>query len=271
MGSLTTVEFRGDTLFAVERDDGVFVAVKPISERLGLVWSNQHRRIKRDPVLSEGMAMMAIPSAGGAQETTCLALRYLNGWLFGIDSSRVKPELRERVLAYQRECYDVLADHFLGPRAAAQPIRVPEPVADANQRAQEHKLDMVREMRLIGGPAKAYALWRKLGLEDAEPEPVPPSVISQALERDFLSDVVALSLQGIAEAYGIWTGTPAQLLAEMEEGATPADRRDSRWPRSAQGLGISVKRVAPLLANRGIVIERRHSEIRTITLRFIEG
>lgn len=195
MGSLTTVEFRGDTLFTVERDDGVFIAVKPISDRLGLKWSGQHDRLRRDPLLGEGVRVIRIPSLGGAQETTCLALRCVNGWLFGIDSARVKPELRERVLAYQRECYDVLADHFLGPRGAAAPIRVPDPIADSNLRVEEHKLGLVREMRLIGGPAKAYALWRKLGLIDAgpttlpaaidEPAPLDPAVAVAAV-RDFL-------------------------------------------------------------------------------------
>lgn len=36
-----------------------------------------------------------------------------DGWLFGIDSSRIKDEaVRERVILYQRECYQVLYDHF---------------------------------------------------------------------------------------------------------------------------------------------------------------
>ena len=42
-----------------------------------------------------------------------------NGWLFGIDANRVKPELRATVIAYQRECYRVLAAHFHG-KAQAQ-------------------------------------------------------------------------------------------------------------------------------------------------------
>lgn len=37
----------------------------------------------------------------------------LNGWLFGIDASRVKPESRDRLIQYQAECFDVLANYFL--------------------------------------------------------------------------------------------------------------------------------------------------------------
>lgn len=41
-----------------------------------------------------------------------LKLDLLNGWLFGISETRVKPELKEKVLNYKRRCYAVLANHF---------------------------------------------------------------------------------------------------------------------------------------------------------------
>lgn len=79
MGKVVTVEFRRDTLFAVERDDGVYVAVKPIVQSLGLDWKAQHRRITEDAILSEGVVMAAIPSPGGIQETFCLRLDLVKG------------------------------------------------------------------------------------------------------------------------------------------------------------------------------------------------
>jgi hypothetical protein len=42
----------------------------------------------------------------------CLPLDHLNGWLFGVDVARVRPELRERMSRYRAECFDVLARHF---------------------------------------------------------------------------------------------------------------------------------------------------------------
>ena len=71
-------------------DDGVFVALKPICDSMGLPWNRQRRRIQRDPILSEGGTMVVLPSPGGAQETLCLKLELINGWLFTIDESRVK-------------------------------------------------------------------------------------------------------------------------------------------------------------------------------------
>lgn len=56
-----------------------------------------HERINRDPVLAEGILVMGMPSPGGMQETTCLRLDLVHGWLFTIDESRVASGLRLRV------------------------------------------------------------------------------------------------------------------------------------------------------------------------------
>ncbi|WP_336368925.1 phage antirepressor N-terminal domain-containing protein, partial [Avibacterium paragallinarum] len=46
------------------------------------------------------------------QQTLCLPIQYLNGWLFGIDVKRVKPEIRETLITYKRECYQALFDYW---------------------------------------------------------------------------------------------------------------------------------------------------------------
>lgn len=125
MSKIVTVDFRSDTLFAVERDDGVYVAIKPICDTLGIDWKGQRDRIARSPVLSEGRCVMPLPSVGGTQETVCLRLDLINGWLFGIDAERVRPECRDRVLEYQRECYRVLFEHFYGKAADRHPAGNP--------------------------------------------------------------------------------------------------------------------------------------------------
>lgn len=45
-------------------------------------------------------------------EMICLSLDYLSGWIFGINASRVKPMIKERLRRYQRACYKVLAKAF---------------------------------------------------------------------------------------------------------------------------------------------------------------
>lgn len=113
------IPFHGHDLVTVERDGKIYAAVKPICEAIGLDWVSQHKRLRRDPVLSTCMVIMTIrlPGDPRTREVVFLPLSKLNGWLFGIDASRVKPELRAAVVDYQFNCYDLLYDHYHG-RAA---------------------------------------------------------------------------------------------------------------------------------------------------------
>lgn len=106
--ALISVQFHGQTLITIQHNDEPHVAMRPIVEAMGLDWQAQLQRIKRHPVLAQGVVMITTPSDGGTQETNCLPLKLLNGWLFGIDTNRVKPDIRETILMYQRECYDAL-------------------------------------------------------------------------------------------------------------------------------------------------------------------
>lgn len=159
MSQLVTVPFHGDTLFAVRDGAEIRVALKPITDRLGLDWSSQHKRIGRDPILSQGMVIMTIPSPGGAQDTATLPLGLLAGWLFGIDASRVKPEARDLVLTYQRECHATLFRRFFAPRDEA-PVRI-EP---AREESVSVRHGLVKEARQIFGTRAAGSLWFALGL-----------------------------------------------------------------------------------------------------------
>jgi hypothetical protein len=117
-----TVGFHGDELVVVlvegEQESTVFVPLRPICDNLGVSWAGQRERIMRDEVLAEvaqGVRVTRTPAKGGTQEMLCLPLDYLAGWLFGITASRVKPELRERITLYRRDCYRHLANAFRAP------------------------------------------------------------------------------------------------------------------------------------------------------------
>lgn len=127
-----TIDFYGDEIPAalVVIDEAgrqvVYVPVRPLVEYMGLSWSGQRERINRDAVLSvmaQGVRVTRTPEQGGSQVMLCLPLDYINGFLFGINANRVKPELRERLITYQRECYQVLAAAFLDPAAAVERLR----------------------------------------------------------------------------------------------------------------------------------------------------
>lgn len=116
------VLFYEDEITAVRvRRDGeiqVFVPLRPIVELLGLDWSGQLRRVRNDAVLAEEVQPVRVETAGGPQEMPCLPLDMLNGWLFGINANRVREDVRERLVRYQRDCYRVLYEAFNEGRLA---------------------------------------------------------------------------------------------------------------------------------------------------------
>lgn len=176
MSRLTTVNFKNDTLFAIESEEGIHVAIKPICDSLGIEWRKQRERIQRDPILSEGSTMMGLPSPGGQQETVVLRLDLVSGWLMGIDESRVKDEeTRQRVLAYKRECHAVLYGHFF-KRSTGAEILPPAPRMDepVNVRRQ-----LVAEARQTFGVQASRQLWLKLGL------PTVPAMFSGFEQQEF--------------------------------------------------------------------------------------
>lgn len=109
---LTSIDFHGQTLLATVQDNVVYTALKPICENIGLSWNAQFERIKRDEVLAEGIRMIRTPTKGGFQDVVCLPLTLLNGWLFGVDTNRVKVEIKETLITYKRECYQALFDYW---------------------------------------------------------------------------------------------------------------------------------------------------------------
>ena len=124
MGSqITEVAFCGAAILVALIDGTPYVAVRSICEALGIDVLGQIQRIRRHPVLSKGSCVTHAPSSGGPQQTTMLRLDKLNGWLFGISASRVKPELRARLVQYQAECFDVLAQHFGNKPDAAPSLK----------------------------------------------------------------------------------------------------------------------------------------------------
>lgn len=124
-----TILFYEDEIVAVVVDESgrqqIYVPLRPICDYLGLDWPSQYKRVRRDPVLSEATNSVVItttefdPSSNRPRTGAmiCLPLKYLNGWLFGVNANRVKDNLRERLIRYQRECYDILAQAFQSPAA----------------------------------------------------------------------------------------------------------------------------------------------------------
>ena len=107
------MNFHNQTLITLEKDGVAYVAMKPICENIGLDWEAQRQRISRDEVLNSTACMIkAVATDGKNRELLCLPIHYLNGWLFGVDTNRVKAEIRETLITYKKECYQALFDYW---------------------------------------------------------------------------------------------------------------------------------------------------------------
>lgn len=105
--------------------DTVRVAMRQVCDAIGMNWPSQYKKIMGDEVLSKGVVVMTTAFDRHGQEMVTLPLELLHGWLFMIDVSRVNAAARPKVIAYQRECYQVLHDYWVkgsatNPRFAAQ-------------------------------------------------------------------------------------------------------------------------------------------------------
>ena len=126
MSNIQTINFNNQQLLTVEKDGIRYVAVKPICENLGLDWASQFTKIKNNLVLNEGIVIITTPSEGGPQQTVCLPINMINGWLFTINPNRVSEEIKPLVIYYQKECYRALFEFWNKPKNV-EPSKPVEP------------------------------------------------------------------------------------------------------------------------------------------------
>jgi len=172
-----TVEFHGDELVVVlvETEAGrvAYVPIRPLCEAIGLAWSPQRRRIERDSTLSEEamIVTVTVTKSGGVKRGNpnmlALPVEFLNGWLFGVNPDRVRPELRETVIRYRRECHRVLAQAFgpavvtaFGPDedTAAELVKVRE-FGLAIARLADEQLRLGSRVSVVEGRLDAARQW----------------------------------------------------------------------------------------------------------------
>jgi hypothetical protein len=150
--SITVVRVEGGT---------IFVPIRPICERIGIDWSSQSKRIHRDPVLSaEARRVVVMTTHRGGQETLCLPLEFMHGWLFGLNASRAHPDLREALIRYQRDCYRVLAEAFAQNRVTAAPTVEGVAIEELLQSADDPEAQAYRMALAIANIARQQLVLR---------------------------------------------------------------------------------------------------------------
>jgi hypothetical protein len=87
-----------------------WVSVKDICLNIGIDNTRQQNKLKSNPAFEA--KLVKAQTAGGMQEVFCIPLEKLNGWLFTINPNRVRADIKEKLIAYQNECFEVLYNHF---------------------------------------------------------------------------------------------------------------------------------------------------------------
>jgi len=159
------VDFYGDGIPVAEGPDGeLYVALRPITDFLGLAFSPQRRRVLRDETLSARMRGVLMTAADGRQRTLlCVPLDLLPGWLFGVTPTQAKPEVREKLKRYRSDCFRVLWEAFKGETAPVPRtiVATPEPgvsgatialeIATAVQHLAQNQLEIEQRLANVAG------------------------------------------------------------------------------------------------------------------------
>lgn len=201
-----TVDFYGDEITTALVDINgrivMYVPIRPICKYLGLAWSGQFERIQRDKVLSQVAKSVRVTrtnsdSPRGDPDALCLPVEFLNGWLFGINASRVKQEHQEKIIRYQLECYRVLWEAFnvQAPVATQSTSTLEQIRATALAVAQLAEQQMEMEGRLTKRLDKAAEVFigfdRRLGM--LENKLSPAALVTDSQAEEISSTVKALA------------------------------------------------------------------------------
>lgn len=164
---ICNIPFHQDILIAVIHNGQPHAAMKPICDSIGIDWEGQRQRINRDEVLSEATFITKAPSDGGEQDTLFLPISMLQGWMFGISISRVKPKLRPKLFQFKRECYQVLHDYFtkgeaVNPRKASQKALPDKLTAEQQEAIKQLVLTRGKALPKEHQPKGIITLWSAL-------------------------------------------------------------------------------------------------------------
>jgi hypothetical protein len=257
------VDFYGDHIpGAITADGEVYIPLRPLTDFLGLAWSPQRLRALRDRVLAARLRTVHMTGADGRQrDLLCLPLDLLPGWLFGIDTSRVRTELAGRLDLYRAECFRVLWRAFQAETPALSgPVTAEGPLSLAQVRElgialqQIAEQGMAHESRLTRVEGRLDNAARFIGQMQKRLERVEARVAPAALLTDEQRTTLTMRVKAVAVLIlgrnpaaanpfqGIWTelfrelGVPDSHHIPQHKYQAALDFLDA-WGRAVAGQG----------------------------------
>ncbi|MEL6628332.1 MAG: phage antirepressor N-terminal domain-containing protein [Bacteroidota bacterium] len=116
MSDIIKVPFHDTQITCVRDKDTFHTVIRPICDYIGVHGESQVTRIKKDPILGRVHGLHRVHDATNRlQNMVTLPNHYVHGWLFSIQANKIQnPEVRNRLILFQMDCYDVLFRHFTG-------------------------------------------------------------------------------------------------------------------------------------------------------------
>ncbi len=145
MNNLIAIPFHNQTITAINHHGKPYIAMRPIVENLGLSWGSQRIKIM-DRFGSRVSIIDTRDTLNRKQKMLCLPVSKIAGFLYSINPSKVKPELRQTIIDYQEQCDEVLDAYFRG-----------ELQHKANYHLEQHQ-------HLLDGIFKNHPLWYRASL-----------------------------------------------------------------------------------------------------------
>ena len=209
---LSPVAFHGDTIYCISYQNQPYTAMKPIVENMGLNWPSQSAKLNACKA-RWGVAIIAIPSTSGEQNTLCMPVRKLPAYLASINPNKVRPELREKIIRYQNECDDVLWNYWTKERAGKSSALPPSDRSELKALV-DAKLSMFPDS--VQGKARAE-LWTRFNrrFRIAEYAQLPAGKMADA--RDYIITLELRAVKGIETK-----AAPAPALVPAKKPAKPA-------------------------------------------------
>jgi hypothetical protein len=136
----------------LSKDGTYWIALPPILVFFGIsLESRLLKDIKKDPILGPARAVLTVQVSNADQKQgrkmTCLPEHFIYGWLFTLPNN--SPE----IIAYKKECYNLLYQHFHGAITGRREMlqeryEVERAIAEKKLYLQKHSTD-IKELKLL--------------------------------------------------------------------------------------------------------------------------
>lgn len=143
---LMPVPFYGDTLVLVNEEGTPYVAMRAVVENMGLDWASQYTKLTAK-FEATVVIITTVGETGKNRDMVCLPLRKLPAWMYSINTNKVAPDLRDKIVQYQNECDDALWDYWTKGQATRPGLRTTSDRLTQTLKASDKAAALIGQIR----------------------------------------------------------------------------------------------------------------------------